>query len=80
MNDAKVYVDVLVNHMKNGKIIPLCIRWEDGEKYRIDQILDVIRAASTKAGGTGIRYTIRIGNTTSFLFLEEDKWFVERRG
>ena len=42
-------------------------------------MLERKRAASMKAGGAGFRYRIRIGSRETYLFLEEDKWFVERR-
>ena len=45
----------------------------------IDRVLDVRPAASLKAGGAGLRYTVRIGRTETYLFLEETRWFVERR-
>jgi hypothetical protein len=32
-----------------------------------------------KAGGAGVRYKVRIGASETFLFLEENRWFVERR-
>ena len=80
MNEnLKVYVAVTARFEPDGKLIPRSIAWEDGAEYIIDRVLDVRRAASLKAGGAGIRYTIRIGRTETFLYLEEDKWFVERR-
>ena len=37
-------------------------------------------AASTKVGGTGIRYTVQICGKPTFLFDEENgKWFVEAK-
>lgn len=78
-NNAKVYVGVKAEFRPDGRVLPLSIKWEDGREFEIDNVEDVVRAASLKAGGAGIRYTIRIGNTHTFLFLEEDKWFVERR-
>ncbi len=77
--DTKVYVDVTVRFDADGRITPLEIRWEDGRVYQIDRVLDVRRAASLKAGGTGIRYTVRISGKETFLFLEETRWFVVRR-
>ncbi|HHT16482.1 MAG TPA: hypothetical protein GXZ77_02005 [Papillibacter sp.] len=75
----KVYVAVSARFDENGKISPLSITWEDGREYHIDRILDVRRAASLKAGGAGIRYCVKIGRTETYLFLEENRWFVERR-
>ncbi len=73
----KVYVDVAAMFDINGNIVPMYLKWEDGALYYVDRVLDVRRAASLKAGGTGIRYTCRIAGKERYLFLEEDKWFVE---
>lgn len=77
--NSKVYVGVNAKFEPDGTLIPLFVLWEDHRKFEIDKILDVRRAASLKAGGTGIRYTVRIGNRETFLFFEEGRWFVERR-
>jgi len=37
----------------------------------------VRRAASLKAGGSGIRYTCRIGKKDAYLYYEDPKWFVD---
>ena len=79
MNTYKVFVGVTARFEPDGKIIPLSVLWEDGRTFEIDKILDVRRAASLKAGGAGIRYTVRIGRRETFLFLEERRWFVQRR-
>ena len=82
-NDHKVYVDVNEDRYKDGRLIPLSFVWEDGNRYEIDQVLDVRPAASLKAGGAGMRYTVRIRSRETYMFLEEDnglsKWFMERR-
>jgi hypothetical protein len=52
---------------------------DDGRKYDIDEVKDKCRAASLKAGGCGIRYTIRIGVRDTYLFDEDGRWFVEMR-
>ena len=56
---------------------PLDLIWEDGRHYPIDRILDVRRAASLKAGGAGIRYTVQIGRCKRFLYYDQPQWFVE---
>jgi len=82
-SDYKVYVDVNEDRLKDGKIIPLSFVWEDGNRYEVDRILDVRPAASLKAGGAGLRYTVRVRYKETFMFLEEDgdvsKWFMERK-
>lgn len=76
MNTTKVFVNVIAK-FQDGNIIPLSIIWTDGINYDIDQILDIRKAASLKAGGLGIRYTVRIRNKHKYLFLDENKWFIE---
>lgn len=75
----KKYVDMVVRYSPDGDITPLAIWWAEGELYEIDKVLDVRPAASLKAGGAGIRYTCRIGQSVRFLWLEENRWFVEAR-
>lgn len=60
-----------------GQIIPLSIIWEDGREFEIDKILDIRPRASTKGGGMGVRYSIRIIGKDRFLFLDGFIWFVE---
>lgn len=79
MGDQKVYVEVLARFDREGNMRPLSIRWEDGHIYEIDRVLDVRRGASLKAGGTGMRYTVRIGRSRTMLYFEDPAWFVERK-
>lgn len=72
------YVEVDVTHKTDGTARPRKIKFEDGEVYEIDRVRHRCRAASTKVGGTGLRYTVMICGTETFLFDEENgKWFVE---
>ncbi len=75
----KVYVDVTLKQDKYGTIIPLSVTWEDGRKYEIDRVLDVRRAAATKVGGTGVRFTVRILGRETYLFDDGERWFVEAK-
>ena len=75
----KVYVDALVQHSADGRKTPVSITFEDGIKYPIDRLRDVRRAAATRVGGTGIRYTIVVGGRETYLFEDDDLWFVEAR-
>lgn len=79
MNYRKVYVAVQLDVDVNGKIRPRTIAWEDGKRFEIDRLLHTCRAASQKVGGCGIRYTIMVRGKETYLFNEEDKWFVEAR-
>ena len=73
----KVYVEVAAVFSPEGQILPRQIRWEDGTLFTVDRVVDIRRAAALKAGGCGVRYTIRIGGRQTYLFLDEDRWFVE---
>lgn len=75
----KKYVDMIVRYTEDGQIIPLAIRWSPEQLYEIDRVLDVRRAASLRAGGTGIRYLCRIQGKERYIWLEEDKWFVDAK-
>lgn len=73
----KVYVEVEATFSPDGLIVPQQIRWEDGTLFSVDRVTDIRRAAATRAGGCGLRYTVRIGTRQTYLFLDEDRWFVE---
>lgn len=77
MNYKKTYVEVTARFTAEGEILPIKILWKDGRSFFIDKLLDIRPAASLKAGGAGIRYTCRIDGRQSYLFLEENRWFVE---
>lgn len=73
----KQFVSVEAKFDTDGNLLPICIFWEDGRKFEIDKITDVRFAPSLKAGGAGIRYTCRIRNQERYLFLDQNRWFIE---
>lgn len=77
MLKRKVYVEVIIRVDEDGKNHPECIIFDKVQKYFIDKVIDVRRACATKVGGTAIRYTVRIGSKTTYLYEDEGKWFVE---
>jgi hypothetical protein len=77
MKYKKTYVEVTARFDTEGRILPLKIMWRDGSSFFIDKVLDIRPAASLKAGGAGIRYTCRVNQKETYLFLEENRWFVE---
>ena len=59
---------------------PLWIIWKDGRRFDIDRVVQVERAASRKAGGVALRYTVMIGGKRHHLYYEDNfKWFVEAK-
>ena len=51
----------------------------NGRVFAIEQLGYKCRASSTKVGGGGIRYTVRINGRETYLFQEGSRWFVEAR-
>lgn len=74
----KAYISVKAQFNADGTIMPIALLWND-KKYDIDRVLDVRNAASLKAGGIGVRFTCRILGKDRYLWLEENRWFVEER-
>lgn len=79
MKIIKKYVEVTARYDCAGNIRPLLIRWEDGRIFEVDRILEVRRAHSPLAGGGGMRYTCRIFNQKTYLYLDQGRWFVEAK-
>lgn len=73
----RINVEVIARFDTEGNITPLAILWADGRKLPIDRVLDARRAASLKAGGVGMRYTVVIYGKQRYLYYEEPLWFVE---
>ena len=71
---------MIVKYLEDGTIMPLAIHWNEGELYEIDRVIDIRPCASLKAGGAGIRYTCMIQGHQKYIWLEENKWFVEAKG
>ena len=79
LNRVKRYVAVEAVTDEDGVVAPRAVVWADGRRFEIDRILDARHAASLKVGGTGMRYTVRIGGETTYLFHEGPRWFVEEK-
>jgi hypothetical protein len=75
---SKCYVGVQAAFSPEGDIRPLRIEWEDGRIFDIDRVTTVQRAASLRSGGSGIRYRCQVGGRWIYLFLEQQRWFLER--
>lgn len=73
----RVNVEVIARFDLEGYITPLEIIWEDSRHFTIDKVVTSQRAASLKAGGQGIRYTVMVGGRQAYLFFEDPIWFVE---
>ena len=73
------YVQVTVTYDEDGRATPVSIRYA-GRDLPVDRLLERRPAPATKAGGQGMRYTVRIGTHQTYLFQEDDhRWFVEEK-
>jgi hypothetical protein len=59
-------------------VIPISFIWEDGRKFDV-KVLSWRKAASQAVGGAGYRYECKVMNKIVFMYLEEDKWFMEAK-
>lgn len=76
---SRMYVQVMVIYDEQGQATPqqLTLR---GKTYWVDRLLERRQAVATKAGGQGMRYTLRIGSSQAYLFRDDqDRWFVEEK-
>lgn len=67
----KVYVEVNVTHRPDGTARPNSIKFENDEIYEVDRVMQKCRAAATKVGGTGIRYTVQIADSRLFCSMKK---------
>lgn len=75
----KTFVRVGFQADEQGGIQPV---WMDfrHQRYLIDKVLESRPACAVNAGGTGLRYLVRIGQRKAYLFLDDfNRWFVEEK-
>ncbi len=73
----KVIIAVKAEFDVSGQLTPISFRWENGMDYAISRVIDRRRAASLKAGGSGIRYTCKVDGKLIYLFYDESVWYLE---
>lgn len=73
----KTYVEVTAHIDVDGHITPLEIIWRDGRIFPIDEVREVIRRASQRVGGFGLRYSVMVHGHEKYLYYENPRWFIE---
>lgn len=73
---VKRYVQVTMRTDEEGRVRPLEIQLH-GKTYVVDEVIRVQRRNARRTGGDGICYTVRLGNTTTEIYYEDPRWFVE---
>lgn len=75
----KTYVQVEFETNEVGDITPLCLVFHQ-RRYMIDRVLEARQATAMNVGGNGLRYTVRIAQRKTYLFLDDyNRWFVEEK-
>ena len=72
----KTAVDVICLYPQNGLIKPLFIIWNNGARYPIDSVDQIVPVSDGEV--CGVRYSCRLGKHQRYLFLENGKWFIDR--
>ena len=75
---GKKFVKVILEIDENGGKTPKTIIYND-QKFEVDRVIDVKKCPSMKVGGIGERYTIRVKGKETYIFFENNKWFVEEK-
>lgn len=75
----KKYVEVIADFSPEGILTPQTVIWDTGQRFDITCISEVLPRKYSKTGGVGVRYTCQIGRAKTYLFFEEDRWFVEAK-
>lgn len=73
----KTYVEVVAHHSTEGKITPLQIILETGERYAVDRVTERRMAPSPGCGGFGMRYTCMISGKPHFLWQDDMAFYVD---
>lgn len=71
---SKIPVEVLLTCKKDGKMIPMFIKWENGCIYQIEKIVDI-----KPRGINNIIYHIMVQNKRTTLYYENRLWMVEMK-
>lgn len=72
-----VYLGVYCYMTPQGQVIPQRIRWENGQEWEIDRVLDSGRNCARRVGGAGLRYRVRIGQHERELYWVDGRWFTQ---
>ncbi len=75
---SRIPITVKAQFDPSGQLTPLSFLWENGVQYEISKVLDCRRAVSLKSGGSGMRYTCRVGGKQIYLFCDDNIWYLEK--
>lgn len=79
MQRRKRYVGVTLKVDTAGVSRPVAVDWNDKISYPVDEVLDVRRTKGSMTGDEGLRYTLRFGGVTTYLWRAGKFWYVEEK-
>ncbi|OUP08928.1 hypothetical protein B5F33_06070 [Collinsella sp. An2] len=62
-----------------GVARPISVDWSNKISYPVDEILDMRHTKGSIGGDEGVRYTLRFGGVTTYLWRTGKLWFVEEK-
>ena len=71
----KIPVKTLLLCNEKGQMTPLYIIWENGEKFKIDEVLDI-----RPRGVNSITYKVKIKGKERELYFDRNVWLVNKKG
>ena len=78
-NIQTIDVEVLARHGFDAKITPIAIKLINGQRFAIDEIIDVREGPNPRKGGRALRYQciIRGKEATLVCDIARTKWYCE---
>lgn len=80
MEYIKVYVLTVVEFSADGKMKPLYIEWENGQKYYIDKVYAIKYSPANVGAELPVRYDCDFSGRRRYLYYEDSlkRWFIEQ--
>lgn len=79
MHRRKRYVGVTLKVNTAGVMTPVAVDWNEKLSYPVDEVIDVRRTKGSVSGEEGLRYTLRLGGVTTYLWRAGKYWYVEEK-
>jgi hypothetical protein len=76
---SRVYLDVTVDCLPDGRMIPLSFTWEDGREYKIGKVINMRKGHSLKIFASGFRYLCQNGQRRYYLHYDGERWYIETK-
>ena len=73
-------VNVIAEFTKNGNLVPMAVRWNDGRVFDIEKVTYSNKCIGLMTGRESRRYKVVIGGEERYLFYEANgQWFIENK-